>query len=149
MTEEELTESTDVEADPKPRSKIADRRAEKKRILAQRIARLMEIRNMTAAELSRAAQLNRDVISTTLLGKTFPNPVNLGAIARALGVEISDLTDEPARIKEARQQFVAKMEVHQAKPGYSLLTINKVVRTSLAARIIAQIDEDESTSRSD
>lgn len=114
-----------------------------KQELGRRLSAMLIERNMTQSDLSRAADLGRDSISTYVSGKTFPTPKALQALAHALGVERSDLL--PNEIMSAMDDQVPAVELKQAAghPGVAWLRVNRLMSFSTACEIIKLIaDED-------
>ncbi len=111
----------------------------KSRQLAQRIQLLLEQRGWTQSELGRRAGLNRDVIHKTMSGFSFPSLESTRAMARAFGVQVTDLTDafeESAAVRDlGRTDVPFGMQELPSKPGRIWLTVNKEVSANTAAQI--------------
>lgn len=57
----------------------------------RKIERLMLDKGMSQADLSRAAGMPRNNISTYINGRSYPTPLNLHKLARALSVEPAEI----------------------------------------------------------
>jgi len=63
--------------------------------LGKRLKRLRKERRMTLRELAKATHVSHSFIADIESGRSNPSIETLMALARALGVSLSDLTDEP------------------------------------------------------
>lgn len=118
-------------------------RRAKLRATAQRIQMLMEKRGWIQADLARHAGLKKDVVSKTLIGRSFPTKASLDAMARALGVPISELSDVYVETDTVKDDAVMAMHVPQGRAGVAWITVNKLVRTDTAVRVMQMIAEDD------
>lgn len=105
--------------------------------MGQRIQALLDQKRWSQAELGRAAGLQRNVVNTTMRGSQ-PQPQNLAAIAQALGVTKEWLQGEPERPAEPRVLTITETE-----PGRARLVVDRIVGSTLAARIALLIAEDD------
>lgn len=118
-------------------------RKAKLHMIAGRIAELRRDRGWTQAELARRAGLNRNVVNTTENETSFPTRENLQRMASALSIELNELTD--VYVNEAHHRAPAALNITEAKgrPGYALVQVNRMLRTSTALKIFQLIAEDD------
>lgn len=115
----------------------------------RRLQALMLGKGWNQAELARRAsaggtKLGRDSISTYINGHTFPTPLKLDALAKALGVSREQLL--PNSMMQAMDAEQPAIELKQA-PGHTdkaWLRINRAMSFDAAAQIIAIIKADDS-----
>lgn len=119
------------------------------RAMAQKIQRLIQERGWIPADLARHAGINRDVVSTTLNGKSFPSKASLEAMARALGVKANDLSDVYVEAEHVKDDSSLAIVEAVSRPGHVWLTVNKLVRASTAAKIHMLLIEDNEQKHSD
>ena len=114
-----------------------------KQEFGRRLYALMIARNMNQSDLSRAADLGRDSISTYINGKTFPTPKALQKLADALGVEPDELL--PNGMLAAMEEEHPAVELRQAAghTDKAWLRVNRAMSFSTAAKIVAMIDEED------
>lgn len=112
-----------------------------KQEFGRRVQSLMLAKDWNQSDLAREAELGRDSISTYVNGRTFPTPRALRKLAKALGVEESELL--PNGMMKALDDEHPAIELKQAAghPGMAWLRINRAVPFSVAAQIIALINE--------
>lgn len=103
----------------------------------RRIQSLMLERNWNQAELSRAAGLGRDSVSTYIRGKVFPDPKNLKLIADAFGMTPQQLM--PSDMTSVMDAEVPALEIRQsaADPSKVHIRINRTVTVEQAGKIFA------------
>lgn len=118
-------------------------RALTKQEFGRRVQGLMLEKGWNQAELSRAAHMGRDSISTYINGKTFPGPLQLKRLADALGVTPEELL--PNSTMSAMDDEHPAVELRQAAghPGKAWLRVNRALSFRAAAQIIAIIDEED------
>jgi transcriptional regulator with XRE-family HTH domain len=114
----------------------------------RRLQNLMLARGWNQAELSRQASkqgttIGRDSISTYINGHTFPTPLKLDALAKALGVPREQLL--PNSMMQAMDAETPAIELKQAPghPDKAWLRINRAMSFDAAAQIIAIIKADD------
>ena len=114
-----------------------------KQEFGRRLYALLIERSMTQSDLARAAGVGRDGISRYVAGKTIPTPNVLHKLADALGVEASALL--PNSTFAAMEEEHPAVELRQAAgyPDKAWLRVNRLMSFSLAAKIIAMIDEED------
>lgn len=114
-----------------------------KQEFGRRLYALMMARNMNQSDLSRAADMGRDSISTYIAGKKFPTPKSLQKLADALGVEPNELM--PNGMLAAMDEEHPAVELRQASghPDKAWLRVNRSMSFTTAAKIIAMIDEED------
>ena len=114
-----------------------------KQEFGRRLNGLILDKNWNQADLSRAAGLGRDSISTYVNGKTFPTPRALNALATALGVAPADLL--PNAMMSAMEDEHPAIELRQAAghPGKAWLRINRSMSFASAAKIIEIINDED------
>ena len=123
------------------------------RMLAQRLHLLIRKKGWTQSELARRAGLKRDVISKTISCHSFPTFDSATAMARALGVRLTDLTSAYEEGQAARDVGQREMSVGVAlgvthlpsKPGRVWLSINREVSERCSLEIQRLVYEDDHT----
>jgi transcriptional regulator with XRE-family HTH domain len=86
---------------------------------------------------------NRDRISTYLKGNAVPTPANMAAIAKELGVEVSDLAPDVTASAIDREQPAISVTMIAGHPDKVHLQINKLVSMIVMSKIMALLTEDE------
>lgn len=105
-------------------------------------ARMLE-KEWNQSDLARAADLGRDSVSTYINGKTFPTPLALKKLAKALACQPEDLL--PNAMMAAMDDEHPAVELKQAvgHPGKAWLRVNRSMSFGTAAKIIALIDDED------
>jgi len=118
-----------------------------KQEFGRRLNSMLLDRGMTQSDLSRAAKVGRDSISTYINGRTFPTPLNLQAMADALGVDKMDLL--PNQMMNALDDEHAAVDLKQAAghPGKAWLRVNRAMSFTTAVEIIKLIDAEDAQSK--
>lgn len=102
---------------------------------AQRVYRFMLRRGWNQSELSRQADLGRDVISGYVRGIKMPTPQNAEKLAKALGVTVAELL--PNHLEQAidadAPAFEMKASVHV--PDKAWLRVNQLVSIDTALKV--------------
>lgn len=103
----------------------------------RRLSSLMLAKEWNQSELGRAAGIGRDSISTYINGKTWPTPLALSKLSKALGVTPEELL--PNAIAEAMEVEHPAFSVREAvgHPDRVWLTINQAVPFGVATDIMA------------
>lgn len=106
-----------------------------KQEFGRRLYQLMMQRNMSQADLARAARLGRDSISTYIRGLCFPEPKSLKKLADVFGVEPYQLL--PNSIESAIDNEMPALEIKQAAghPDKVWLRVNQLVDLRTAAKV--------------
>jgi transcriptional regulator with XRE-family HTH domain len=110
---------------------------------AKRIYTLRLAKGWSQSELARQAGLNRDAVSNYARGNNMPDPANLKKLAKALGVEASDLLpnyDEQALDMEANPAL--EIKTSQEDPSRSWVRLNREVSTGTVVKIMQALEED-------
>ena len=118
-----------------------------KQEFGRRLHGLMLAKDWNQSDLGKAAGLGRDSVSTYIRGLTFPTTRALRRLADALGVTPEDLL--PNTLKQAMEDEHPAIELRQAvgQPEKAWLRINRAVPFSVAARIVALINEADEAER--
>lgn len=109
----------------------------------RRVYQLMLAKGWRQSDLARRSGLGRDSISTYIRGRSFPEPVSLQKMAKALGVTSEELL--PNTIASAIDAEHPAIELKQAtgQPGMAWLRVNRLVSISTAARIIDLLKDEK------
>lgn len=113
-----------------------DRKQLTKQEFGRRLQRALLDRGWNQSELARRANLRRDAISTYVRGRSFPEPVSLERLARALGMQPGELlpnAEIQAISQDERPAF--QMRQSQGYPDKVWLQVNQVVTAEQALRI--------------
>lgn len=102
----------------------------------------------TQAELARRADVLKDSVSNYVRGNITPTGINLEKLAKALGVKPEELYPNLAESAIAADTPSLELKVSTSDPTVSWLTINRMVRTSTAAKIIELLEADDAVDRS-
>jgi transcriptional regulator with XRE-family HTH domain len=116
-----------------------------RQMFARRLWGLMVQKGMNQSELSRAAGIARDSVSTYVRALAMPDPVNTAKMAQALGVSISDL--HPTGAASGSHESVPAIEVKQAigNPGRAWLRCNVEVPFDVAVQVMALLSSASKT----
>ncbi|MFY9294467.1 MAG: helix-turn-helix transcriptional regulator [Methylorubrum rhodinum] len=140
------SEQKDPENDAPPsRTPVRPRTPQPENLqLARNVKVLMETKGWTPSELARQAGISKQVVSTLNLGYTRPTRHNLLAIARALGVPVTQLDPEYEDIVANSVDTTPTLSATQApdKPGYAVLIVNRIVRWRTAIEVQKLLAED-------
>lgn len=109
----------------------------------RRLHQRMLEKEWNQSDLARASGLGRDSISTYVNGKTFPTPLALSKMAKALVCKPEDLL--PNAMMQAMDDEHPAVELKQAvgHPGKAWLRVNRSMSFGTAAKIIALIDDED------
>ena len=106
-----------------------------------KLAKLMQDKGMSQSDLARAAskfmpnkKFNRDNISQYVRGNSFPYPVRLNAICKALGVNPEDL--KPAGLPTASDK-APPLDFRSLGDGKVFLRVNQAVELDVALKVVA------------
>ena len=114
-----------------------------KQEFARRLYAKMLSKRLIQADLARMTGLSRNNISTYMRGQCYPTQSSLELLAQALECSTDELLPnlrEAAIRGEAMPDMSLKASV--ADPGRSWLTVNRLVTTSVALKIMTMLDED-------
>lgn len=114
---------------------------------ARKLQQLMVERSMSQSDLARAAakfmpdkRFNRDNISQYVRGLSFPYPMRLSAIAKALGVDPQDL--RPAGVPGAGDK-APELDFRALGDGNVWLRVNQAVPMKVAMEIVALLGKSD------
>jgi len=113
-----------------------------KQEFARRLTQLMLAKGWNQSELGRRAGLNRDAISTYVNAKSLPSPLNVQALADALGVMPEELLPNitEAAMDEPHPGFELKSS--SASPGRAWIRVNRLVTMATAIKIGELLERD-------
>ena len=103
----------------------------------------MDARGWRQTDLARHAGIHRNVVNTTVKGLSFPSPGSLQRMARALGVQPTELSEAYVRHETLKDDAPYGMQVSSLEPEKAWLTINKRVSVDAAVKIIALVRDDD------
>lgn len=119
-----------------------------RREFSRRLQDLMHQRGMNGSDLARAAakhmpdkKFGKDMVSRYLRGLTKPYPVSLKAIAKALGVEPSDLMPQAAYASS--DEILPEMDMKTTSSGRAWLRVNREVSMATALEIMQLIGKEK------
>jgi transcriptional regulator with XRE-family HTH domain len=117
----------------------------RKQEFARALQGFMLQRNMSQADLARAAGLGRDSISSYVNGRNLPKPKSAQALADALGVTVPQIY--PGAVERAVDAEIPAVELRQVAghPGKAWLRVNRAVSFSTAAKIIALLEAEDAS----
>lgn len=110
--------------------------------LGRTLQHLCTLRGWTQAELSRRADLSKQLVSSYWTGRSWPSPLNAGKLAHALGVTRAELI--PGEIVGAMTGGEPKMrtELVPNKPGFMLIELAAVLPSKTVSNIIRLVTSD-------
>lgn len=113
-----------------------------KQEFARRLYQLMIGKGWRQSEMARRAKIQRNAISTYMLGKSFPTAANLRKLAQLFDMEPEDLL--PNHIESAidADNPALSMQVSPGAPDKAWLRINQLVPTALAVKILTLLQEE-------
>lgn len=108
---------------------------------ARRLQSEMTKKGWNQSDLARQAskfmpdgeKLNRDLVSRWLLMKNLPHPVNLDAVAQALGIAREDLL--PFKASSVTKAF-SSVDMKELSDGRVWLRVNEPVEWSVAIKVL-------------
>lgn len=110
-----------------------------KQEFGRRLYQLMLTKNWRQSELARKANIQRNAISTYVLGKALPTPVNLKKLAHVFGMKSEELLPNSAQHAMETDDPMVSMQVSPGQPGKAWLRVNQMVDTALAVQILGLI----------
>lgn len=135
-----ITEATPLEAASTPAG-LAPRHLTKQEF-GRRLYALMLEKGWRQSELARRAGIQRDSVSVYVRGRSFPTPLNLSKMAKALGVNPEDLlpnTLETA-IRDDEPDF--EMKVSPGDTTRAWVRLNRMLTLKTAVQIAALVQAD-------
>jgi len=119
-----------------------------KREFGQRLRRLMVQKGLSQTELARAAakftpdkSFGRDLVSSYISGRYVPNPINLEALANALGVRPEELLPQAASLPR-RGEATPPFDIRVLGDNRTSLRVNQVVSLTVALKVAQLINDD-------
>jgi len=124
-----------------------------KREFGQRLRRLLVQKGMSQTDLARAAaqftpdkSFGRDLVSSYIAGRYVPNPVNLEAMASALGVSADELLPQANNLPR-RGETTPPLDIRVLGEDRASLRVNQIVSLGVALKVAQLINDDVTTSR--
>jgi transcriptional regulator with XRE-family HTH domain len=114
-----------------------------KQEFAKRLHKLLTDRRWNQSDLSRAAGIGRDAVSTYIRGRSFPEGKNLEAIAKALQMRPEDLLPNTLESAIQFETPAIELRVSHSDPSLAWLKIDQRVSMSVAAEILSLLKKDE------
>lgn len=125
-----------------------------KREFGQRLHRLLVQKSMSQTDLARAAakftsdkRFGRDLISSYVNGRYVPSPVNLEAMAKALGVSAEDILPMANNLPR-RGETTPPLDFRIIGEDRASLRVNQVVSLACALKVAQLINDDTKKSKS-
>ncbi len=113
---------------------------------AAKLQHLMVAKNWSQSDLARAAakfmpdkRFHRDNISQYVRGLSFPYPVRLNALAKALGVDAQEL--RPSAGVPSASDKAPPLDFRSIGDGLVYLRINQAVKFDVAMQIVALLGQ--------
>lgn len=134
MIAEDKTPGINTESDVSPGAKDA-----LKREFARRLHQAMRAKDWRQSDLARASGMPKDSISQYYNGKIFPTAFSLEKVARALGVQPTDLmpgATDPSPVGQAvPRDFGPVVEDVPGSPNLKRVRVSRVVSAKTAGAI--------------
>jgi len=108
----------------------------------RKLYHLMLEKGWNQSELARRADLTRDSISTYIRGKSLPTALSLSKLAKALGMESTELLPNAAEGAIAADVPSIDFKVSEADPTVAWLRINRRVKVQTATKILSLLASD-------
>lgn len=136
-----MTRSTRFHVDELPSADFTAKHLTKQEF-GRRLYTEMLSKGWNQAELARRSDLPRNNISTYIRGASFPTPLSLQKIAKALGVAPADLM--PNSVESAIEEDTPSlnMRVSTSAPNTAWLQINRLVSLQTAVKVIEMVESD-------
>jgi len=109
----------------------------------RKLMALMLDKGWNQSELARRAKIGRDAVSTYIRGVSFPEPVSLNKLAKALGLTAEQLLPNTT-IRGIASDPTPAFEIKQAAggdPSRVWLRVNRIVTFEQAAKIVQLLKE--------
>lgn len=113
-----------------------------KQEFGRRLYKLMLEQGWNQSELARRSKLPRDSISVYINGKSLPTAASLQKLANALGKEPVDLLPNAAESAIRDDIPPMSLNVSGGDPTKSWLTVNRLVSTAVAVKILDLLNAD-------
>jgi transcriptional regulator with XRE-family HTH domain len=119
-----------------------------KREFGQRLRRAMINKGMTQTDLAHAAAkhtpsktFGRDLVSSYISGRYIPNPINLAALAKALGIDPEELLPQSNNLPR-RGESTPPLDIRVLGDDRASLRVNQVVSLDVALKVAQLINDD-------
>lgn len=119
-----------------------------KREFGQRLRRFLVQKGMSQTDLAKAAakyspdkQFGRDLVSSYINGRYVPNPVNLEAMAKALGITSDELLPQANNLPR-RGETTPPLDIRVLGEDRASLRVNQVVSLQCALKVAQLINDD-------
>jgi len=108
----------------------------------RRLHRMLLERGWRQSEFARRAGIQRDSVSVYIRGRSFPTPLNLGKMARALGIQPEELLPNhtEAAIDDDAPDF--ELKVSPGDISRAWVRLNRLVSLETAVKIAALVEAD-------
>lgn len=114
-----------------------------KQEFGRRLAEKLESKGWNQSDLARHAGMGRNNVSTWVNGGSYPSRPNLLKIAKALGMTPDELLPNHTELAiRGEVNPDLSMRASIGDPSRSWLTVNRLVSTSLAAKIMVLLEND-------
>lgn len=130
----------DTNADPADRS-LAPRHLTKEEF-GRRLHRMLLDRGWRQSELARRADIQRDSVSVYIRGKSFPTPLNLSKMAKALGVKTEDILPNYMETAVANDEPDFELKVSPGDDTRAWVRLNRLLTLETAVQIAALVQAD-------
>lgn len=110
-----------------------------KQEFGRRLYQLMLSKGWRQSDLARAADIQRNAVSTYILGKALPTPVNLRKLATVFDITAEELLPNSAEVAIDEDAPLMSLQVSPGAPDKAWLRINQLVDTNLAVKIIGML----------
>lgn len=113
-----------------------------KQEFGRRLHRMLLERGWRQSELARRAGIQRDSVSVYVRGRSFPTPLNLSKMAKALGVKPEDILPNQMEtaIREDEPDF--ELKVSPGDTTRAWVRLNRAMSLETAVQIAALVQSD-------
>lgn len=99
-------------------------------------------RGWRQSELARRADIQRDSVSGYVRGRSFPTPLNLAKMARALGVKAEDILPNTVESAIAEDEPDFELKVSPGDPARAWVRLNRLMSLGTAVQIAELVQAD-------
>lgn len=120
-----------------------------KQEFGRRLQALLLERGMSQADLARAAEaatgkkMGRDAISTYINGRSFPTPMSLNMLCKALGVEREELLPNSVMNATRDEHPAFEMRAAAGHPGQAWVRMNRLLSFDTASKIVQLVNQED------
>lgn len=124
-----------------PGTELAPRHLAKQEF-GRRLHRMLLERGWRQSDLARRAGIQRDSVSVYVRGRSFPTPLNLSKMAKALGVKPEDILPNQLETASAEDEPDFELKVSPGDATRAWVRLNRLMSLATAVQITSLVQAD-------